>query len=173
MVAVRGGNAQRYLRAHVKGPTVSAAVSYATIGDLNGCGLPAPALANMSLQDQQSALVRASRMADTFLRDRYTLPLQCPVDPTLTLWVCWMAAYFLLCTRGFNPNQSGIDQVVRMNYDDALKNLTRVANGQQQLCVRQAEPASQQPQVATNESRGYGGFGGVDVPAVGPNTWGQ
>lgn len=151
---------------------MSAACSYASIDDLTGCGLPAPALANVSLAQQQAALMRASRMADTFLRDRYTMPLQCPYDPSLTLWVCWMAAYFLLSTRGFNPNQSGIDTVVRMNYDDAIKNLTRVANGQQQLCVRQGTPSSTQPDVGTNISRGYGGDGALDVPGIGPNTWG-
>ena len=152
---------------------MSAVCSYATIDDLNGAGLPAPALAGMSLKDQQAALNRASRMADTFLRDRYTLPLRGPFDPSLTLWVCWMAAYFLLSTRGYNPNQSGIDVVVRMNYQDAVDNLKRVANGQQQLCVRQAEPPSTQPQVGTNVSRGFGGDGALDVPAIGPNTWGQ
>jgi phage gp36-like protein len=152
---------------------MSAAYCYATLDDLNGCGLPAPALAGLALDKQQAALVRASRMSDTFLRDRYTLPLHCPIDPALTLWVCWMAAYFLLCTRGFNPNQSGIDTVVRMNYQDALDNLKRVANGQQQLCVKQGAPSSEQPQIGTNESRGYGGPGGLDVPGIGPNTWGQ
>lgn len=152
---------------------MSTACSYANIDDLNGCGLPAPALANMSLRDQQAALMRASRVADTFLRDRYHLPMVCPYDPSLTLWVCWMAAYFLLSTRGFNPNQSGIDTVVRMNYDDAIKSLTRVANGQQQLCVRQTSPVSDQPEFGTNESRGFGGVGGQDVPFIGPNTWGN
>ena len=147
--------------------------AYATIDDLNGSGIPAPALANVPLRQQQAVLVRASRMADTFMRDRYLLPLACPYDPALTLWVCWMAAYFLLSTRGFNPNQSGIDTVVRMNYDDAVKNLTRVANGQQQLCVRQTAPGAVEPAVASNPSRGYGGVGGQDLPIIGPNTWGQ
>lgn len=151
---------------------MSPAESYASIDDFRSCGLPASALAYTDLPQIQAALCRASRMADTFLRDRYHLPMCCPIDPSLTLWVCWMAAYFLLSTRGFNPNQSGIDTVVRMNYDDAIKSLTRVANGQQQLCVRQTMPAAEEPMVGTNPSRGYGGLGGVDVPVIGPNTWG-
>ncbi len=148
--------------------------SYASIDDFNACGLPPAALSNMGLNVVQSALARASRVADTFLRDRYHLPLVCPWDPALTQWVCHLAAFELLSTRGYNPNTQGIDMVVRMRYDDAMKALTRVANGQQQLCVRQATPPSNQPQLGTNPSRGYGGLvGGQDVPFVGSNTWGQ
>lgn len=147
--------------------------AYASIDDLRACGLPAAALAGVALDVQQSALARASRVADTFLRDRYHLPLACPYDPALVMWVCHLAGFELLSTRGYNPNNQGIDVVVRMRYDDARAALMRVANGQQQLCVRQATPSSDQPQLGTNPSRGYGGLGGVDVPFVGPNTWGQ
>lgn len=142
---------------------------YATLEDFNSCGLPAPALANLQLPQVQSALVRASRLADTFLRDRYTLPLICPFDPSLTLWVCWIAGWQLISTRGFNPNQAGFDQVIRMNYDDAINNLKRVANGQQSIDVRQTDPASEQPMVATSPSRGFDST----CPVVGPNSWGQ
>ncbi len=146
-------------------------VMYGNLDDLSSAGIPAAALASISNADKQKALVRASNIASTFLRDRYTLPLSCPYDPALVQWVCWIAVYLLMSTRGFNPNQ-GIDQIVVMNYKEALDSLKRVANGQQQLCVRQAIPASAQPDVATNPSRGYGGLGGVDAPIVGPNTWG-
>lgn len=144
--------------------------SYASLDDLRGCGVPAAALASLPLPDQQAALTRASRWADTFLRDKYHLPLLGTIDPALTLWVCWVACYMLLSTRGFNPN-SGIDVVVRDNYLAAIDSLRRVANGQQSLCVTQSTPASAQPMVASSPSRGFGGPG--DSPFVGPNTWGQ
>lgn len=146
--------------------------SYGSIDDLRSCGLPASALADVPLKDQQSALLRASRMADTYLRDRYHLPLACPYDPALVFWVCQVASYMLMSTRGYNPNM-GADVVIRLAYDDAIKALMRVANGQQQLCVTQANPSSLQPEFGTNPSRGFGGDGGTDVPFVGPNSWGQ
>ena len=147
---------------------MSAAESYASLDDFRSCGLPAPALANLETPQVLAALLRASRLADTFMRDRYTLPLRCPFDPSLTLWVCWLAAWSLLSTRGFNPNQAGFDTVVRMNYDDAIKGLIRVATGQQQLDLRQATPPTEEPILGTEPPRGYGA-----LPIVGPNTWGQ
>ena len=148
--------------------------AYASLDEYRGgAGIPAAALGNVETTTQLAALVRASRLADTFMRDRYHLPLRCPYDPILTQYVCFIATYFLLSFRGFNPNSNQIDMVVRMNYDDAIKGLTRIANGQQQLCVRQAAPAATQPEVATSPSRGFTGPGGIDFPAVGPNTWGS
>ena len=64
------------------------------------------------------------------------------------------------------------DSSIVLGYQDAIKSLTRVANGQQQLCVTQSTPASEQPQMGSNISRGYGGPGGADFPAVGPNNAG-
>lgn len=149
------------------------ACAYADIDDFKSCGVNMAAFANVPLEDIRLALVRSSRIVDTFLRDRYHLPISAPFDPSLTLWVCHIAAWFLLAgPRGFNPNTGGPDLAVRMLYDDAMKGLRGVANGQQQLCVTQTAPASAQPQVGTNPSRGYGGCGGQDAPFTGPNTWG-
>lgn len=145
--------------------------SYATLDDLQSAGLPPGALGTVDLATQQAALVRASRVADTFMRDRYTLPLCCPYDPALVDWVCQIAAYRLMQRRGFNPN-GGIDTSIALGYQDAIKSLTRVANGQQQLAVVQAEPASLQPAIGTNVARGYGGPFGQDLPLVGPNNAG-
>ncbi len=145
--------------------------SYATIEDLQAVGLPPAALGGVDWTVQQKALLHASRVADTFLRDRYTLPIACPYDPALVDWVVQIAAYRLLQRRGFNPN-GAIDTSIALGYQDAIKSLTRVANGQQQLCVVQSSPQSLQPEVGTNISRGYGGPGGLDYPVVGPNNAG-
>lgn len=147
---------------------------YSTLEDYNsGAGIPAAALANVPYSVRQANLVRASKLADSFLRDKYHLPLCEPFDPILVQCVCFIATWYNLSYRGFNPNAQQIDMVVRMNYDDSIKTLTRIANGQQSLCVRQAAPPACQPEVATSPSRGFTGPGGVDVPFVGPNTWGQ
>src|SRR6478736_8623911 len=136
---------------------VPASTSYAAIEDLQSAGLPPAALGGgVAFTDQQAALVRASRLADTFLRDRYTLPLACPYDPALVDAVVQIASYRLMVRRGLNPN-GGLDVAVRQGYDDAIAFLTRIANGQNQLCVVQATPASVQPEVFSNIPRGYGG----------------
>ncbi len=154
---------------------MSAAEPYASLDDFRSCGLPAPALANLEIPQVTAALLRASRIADTFIRDAYPLPLRCPFDPALTLWVCWIAAYMLLSTRGFNPNQAGFDQVVVMNYREAIDSLKRVANHQQSLALAPSGASDTgEPIVGTNPSRGFGGYSdGQDIPVVGPNTWGQ
>lgn len=148
-------------------------IVYASIDDFDSCGIPAAAVSNVPMIKWQAALVRASRIADTFLRDRYHLPLRCPVDPALTQWVVYIAVYIVMGVRGFNPNANAIDMIVRMNYEDSLKSLRNVANGQQQLCVVQAAPPSDQPQMSSSPSRGFTAPGGEDVPGIGPNTWGN
>lgn len=148
-------------------------IVYATIDDFEALGIPSGALATLTFKVQQQILIAASRQVDTFLRNRYHLPLRCPIDPALTLWTCQLAAYLSLSRRGFNPSANAQDATVRMNYDDARKDLTRVANGQQQLCVTEAEAPSLQPDFSSSPTRGFTAPGGEDVPLVGPNTWGN
>lgn len=143
--------------------------SYATIDDLQDAGLPPAALeGGPSFARQQKALMRASRVADTYLRNRYTLPLICPIDQALIDAVVQIAAWRLMSRRGFNPS-SGLDVAIRQGYEDAMAFLTRIANGQAQLCVTQTVPESLQPDVATGESRGLN----QGRRYIGPNNWGQ
>lgn len=142
--------------------------SYASIQDLQDAGLPPAALeGGPAFAAQERALMRASRFADTYLRDRYRLPLSCPIDQALVQAVVQIATWYLMVRRGFNPG-SGLDVAVRQGYDDAVAFLRGIANGQNQLCVAQAEPESLQPQLGTNEGRGYC----EGSPKVGPNGWG-
>lgn len=143
--------------------------SYATIADLEEAGLPPGAIGSVDWQTQQRALERASRIADTYLRDRYTLPLSCPIDQSLVDAVVQIASWRLMGRRGFDPNSPG-DATIRIGYEDAIKWLTRIANGQAQICVAQSNPASLQPQVGTTAPRGWGGLNNAeDFPFVGPN----
>lgn len=146
--------------------------SYATIADLESAGLPPGALASVPYDVQMKALERASRVADTYLRDRYTLPLACPIDQSLVDAVVQIAAWRLMSRRGFDPNSPG-DATIRVNYEDAVKWLTRIANGQAQICVTQSHPVSYQPQVGSSSPRGWGGLSNADdLPFVGPNNVG-
>ncbi len=129
------------------------AVSYATIEDLQSAGLPPGALNSVSKTDQKGALERASAIASSYVGDKYTMQITPPYDPALTDAVCQIAAWRLLVRRGFNP-ESGADGVIRQGYLDAIKWLERVANGQARLSV-QEPTASLQPNLSTNDLRGY------------------
>jgi len=146
--------------------------SYATLEDLAEAGLPPAAIGSVAFTTQQKALLRASRIADTFLRDRYNLPMSCPIDQALIQWVVQIASYFLMMRRGYDPSTPG-DAVIRMSYDDALNSLKMVANGQLSLAVVQTTPESVQPELGTSLPRGFGGItNDEDFPFVGTNSAG-
>lgn len=152
--------------------TPIAAASYATLEDLQEAGMPLGAIGSVPLKTQEKALERASRYADTYLRDRYTLPLAAPFDQSLVDAVVQIASWRLMQRRGFNPNTPG-DATIRMGFEDAENWLKRIANGQAQLCVTQSYPQSYQPQVGSAAPRGWGGLtNSEDVPFVGTNMLG-
>jgi len=140
---------------------------YATIADFEACGLPPGAIGDISKGEIQMHLDRQSAHADTYLGAKVTLPLAAPYDPQLVDAVCQLAAWRIMCRRGFNPDNNG-DAVVRQGWVDAIAWLTRVANGQARINVVQSAPASLQPNVTTNADRGYSPrTDQTDAPIVG------
>lgn len=127
--------------------------SYATLEDLAESGLAQEAISSLPLTTRQKVLLRASRYADTFLRDRYTLPLISPYDQALINAVVQIADYWLITRRGVRAGQDL--EIFRLNFQDANDFLKRIANGQAALCVTQSQPESDQPNLATNELRDY------------------
>jgi len=127
---------------------------YATLADLASCGLPAAALATLSSGDKQAALDDNSALADTYIGDKYQLPLVAPYDRALVRMVCYLAAWDLLGLRGYNPSDP-TDQVVQYRADVAMKFLVRVAEGQARLNVTQTAPDSLQPDVYSGCNRGF------------------
>ena len=142
--------------------------SYATVADLNQCGLPKGALDSIKSADQLAALQKASAIADGYMRDRYTLPLTGDIDPGLVDAVCQIAAYRLMALRGYNP-ASGADSLIRQGWVDATEWLKRVANGQVSLAVTQSQPQSLQPNVISDCPRGYEHLG---PGTSGTGNWG-
>lgn len=140
--------------------------SYATITDLQTAGVPPGVLSSVDTAVQELALERASRLADTYLRDRYHLPLTAPYDPSLVDAVVQIACWRLMMRRGFSPQQ-GTDTAFRVGYEDAMEFLKRVANGIAQLDVIQASPGAEEPIVLTSPGRGYTECQGIDSP-IGP-----
>jgi phage gp36-like protein len=102
------------------------ATPYASVADLTTYGIPAAALSGVDPAALQAAVTAACGRADSYLRNRYTLPLTA-WDPVLTENVCWIAAWNALRIRGFSPD--GIDEVIRDGYKDAIAWLTAIATG--------------------------------------------
>lgn len=150
--------------------------SYATLQDLDDCGIPLAALATLDKSLLKRQLDRASGYADSFLRDSYTLPFTPPFDPGLVMAVCQLATWWLLSRRGFDP-ENPADKVVYQGYKDAMDWLKLVANKKIAIAKNEANPVSLQPNVSSNEPRGYGnltGDGSTDYPAVpGFSNWGS
>lgn len=100
---------------------------YATLAQLDEAGLPATALASIGSPARTAALVKASGVADGYLRKRFALPLSAWSDD-LTQVVCEIAAYNLMSVRGFNP-ASNADTLLAQRYQDAIAWLKDVARG--------------------------------------------
>jgi phage gp36-like protein len=141
-------------------------MAYATTADLETFGVPPGVLSSVDPATQEAALAQASAFADKYLRDQYTLPLSAPYDPALVDIVVRVACWRLMSRRGFSP-QSGTDTAFRINYEDAVTELTAIANGRQRLAVVQAAPEYEEPMVLTSPPRGYTEYAGIDGP-IGP-----
>ncbi len=102
---------------------------YAQILDLQQQGINPAAIGGPTAPtDQQlnAGLTAASGFADDYLGNRYKLPLQAPYPPSLVMWVCQMAAWFVMKVRGFNPEG---DPTVRKGFEDGRAWLRDVSNG--------------------------------------------
>lgn len=76
-----------------------------------------------------AALQAASSVADTYLPSQFTLPLQTSPsngwDMSLTMNVCWIAAWLLYNSYGFAPMAPGDDLVVK-RYQAAIEWLGQI-----------------------------------------------
>lgn len=101
---------------------------YATIAQLvlNGMSqqaLNAPSISSSAVQDAH--LLAASETVDSYLRQQFQLPLK-QWGSDIVRYTCWIAAYSLVCMRGFNP-QSEADGIYETNYNKAISWLKDVA----------------------------------------------
>jgi phage gp36-like protein len=102
-------------------------MAYATRTDLDALGYPSATLAGVSTTIQDDALDAASSLADGYLVRRFTLPLSAWGDD-LRRAVVHIAAWDLLCRRGFSPNRDA-DDVVQVRHDQAMRWLRDVSAG--------------------------------------------
>lgn len=101
-------------------------MAYATSSELYALGLPAAALTGVDSAAITLQLEAASSFCDSYMRGHWGCPIPSP-SYALKLCVCQIAAYRLLCARGFNPE--AMDGVVRQSYNEALAWLKDCAKG--------------------------------------------
>jgi phage gp36-like protein len=124
---------------------------YATQTDLERHGYPAGVLSGLDSPTIEAALERASQDADGALRGAgYRTPLATwSVD--LTGAVVAIAAWYLMCRRGFDP-ESAHDAVFRVRFEDAQKWLSEIANRRRAvaLCTEPPVPVPAPAEVAAS-----------------------
>lgn len=123
-------------------PYTSSGQPYATRADLVSA-IAAGALTHPSTGPavQDAKLLQASEEIDGYLRDQYTLPLK-SWGNDLVQRACDIAAYRLVCVRGFNPERDGL---YLENYTAATKWLTLVAQGKVSPDVVDSSSGNQNP----------------------------
>lgn len=130
-------------------------MAYATPADLTRLAIPEAAISRFSSAEREAALQAASDEADGYLRGRFRLPLVKWADD-LRRYVCQIAAWSLIASRGIDPN--GISaEVLKANRDDALRWLRDVADGRTTPSVTGSAPAGFQssPRVYSRKPRGW------------------
>lgn len=154
--------------------------SYASPTDLVTYALPPLAVRNVSTSVQQAELDAASDVADSYLRGRYALPLSAPYPTDLVRHVCYVAAFNLIASIGFNP-AAGADQLIRQRYYEAVGNpqvpgsvgwFGRVQRQEIHPAVIPAvaqpgDPVHDLPQVSTSPQRGWQATNRRGTPVVG------
>lgn len=134
--------------------------SYAQVSDLLKYGLPAEAVNGIDNATLQAELDAASTLADSYLRGRYALPLV-SYDVELTMNVCWLAAYNILASRGYNPEQ-GADSIYQTRFERAtawLRDVQRQAAHPNVTPQPTNDATMGFPQVDTAPDRGWGSRG--------------
>ena len=91
-------------------------------------GLPPKALSRFTLEEIDRGLEAASGLMDSYLRARYTLPIQ-RWGLELTHVCAGIASYTLMTSKGFDPNLSA-DEQLRLRYEDAMAWLRQVRKGE-------------------------------------------
>lgn len=125
--------------------------AYASRADLTRFGISAAALTSVSTDTQDAALEAASRVADSYLRSRYTLPLTGYGDD-LKRAVCAIAAWDLLSTRGYDPQRGG-DEAVRLRTDAAMSWLKDISAGRAAVSGGVTTPGPSRPSRVASAAR--------------------
>lgn len=87
-----------------------AILEYCTADELDSIGLGSRALSKVTPVQKTAAILSASRLIDSYLRNQYTLPLT-RVGEDLKQCCVILACYGLLRTRGYDPAADGNEAI--------------------------------------------------------------
>lgn len=143
---------------------------YASPQDLHLTGLPAEALENVAIEEQNLFLLRAGDSMDTFLRAKHTLPITGVLAPAntypgeLTRCNVIIASYDLLTWRGYNPDE--FDEGFRERFEDCMAWLKMLARGEALLDdTADATPSTNEGTVTASGQGSPSVFAAVTVNA--------
>lgn len=131
---------------------------YCQVSDLTTIGINPVSLQDVTLAEQQAAIVAASAQIDDHIGGRYQLPLLAwPMSFTLNC--AKLAVYIILSVRGYNPD-SGADPLWKIDGEKAIewaKGIQRQAIHPQVTpsAPSPGNPTYDLPQVQTMPQRGW------------------
>lgn len=115
--------------------------------------IPPDAFADLTADQITEALVWASSEADSYIRNRYTLPLVAPYDESLKAKVADIAAWRLSKRLGFRPG-SGNNETIEISYKDAIDWLTLLSKGLVRLgCLDSTPDVDEEGSLAISEQK--------------------
>lgn len=123
---------------------------YASLENLYSLGAPESAFDGVSTDAQETGLVAACDMVDSYLRERFTLPLVA-YGADLTRAVCIIAAYDLLAGRGYNSQPGSDSAQAEVRYEKVIQWLRDISRGDVTPVVTDSAPPS------TGDGTGSGG----------------
>lgn len=138
---------------------------YIVPSDLTLYAINSFAIQQIPQTDQVNACIAASEVADSYLRGRYPLPLLA-WGADIKMHVAYIAVYYLMSARGFNPNQSGGDEIIKDRYYESVGYPDKPGSGWFPMVQRQAIhpdvtvstptiPKYQFPAITTGRARGW------------------
>lgn len=135
-----------------------------TDAELLAMGIASTALASITSGTRDQARAAASDLALSYVAKRYKLPLV-SWGNDLRRAVAHIAAYDLLCARGFNP-AAGSDDSIKQRHDTAVSWLRDVSRGIAELvdCVDSTPTLEEQgPLTSTSDGGSQWGDYGSDT----------
>ncbi len=102
---------------------------YAAVGESHAMRMATDSAADQTATIEgriTDAIVRASDRIDIYLRSRYSLPLS-NIPDVLKDYCVQMTIYYLASRKGIDL--SGTESTIRTNFEDCIKELSKVADG--------------------------------------------
>lgn len=136
---------------------------YCTVADLGRFGVNAQATEDLPVPENLTPAIEArSAFIDSYLNLKFTLPILV-WGADLKECCAVLAAWDVISVRGFKPDENPEDHPLRIRYEDMIKWLESIRDGELIPVVTDSDTGDdgdsgggmRAPQVGCNESRGY------------------